>query len=235
MPPTARSRTRTARSRSRTQQPSSSRREAQYVHPLAFTAQPQGVQLANSWVALHREFWALRITIKVLNLVLAAVYHLPVHYSSAIRDRITLATWPRDRTFNNGQEHDIIHDGTAFLRHGRHPVPQLLWLLLDLPRHVWNIRTYQRVPLLNAANAMVEYLLTYMYLQQDYHVGGNIISLDVPFLEVFMQTILTIGADLYNQYISALRLITAAPGPIPPCTDEEIRYFFRLFTRSRQN
>ena len=135
---TARSRSRTARSRSRTRPPSPRTlpAAAQYVHPLAFTSQPQGVQLANSWVALQRELWAVRITIKLLNLVLAAVYHLPVHYSSAIRARIASASWPRDRSFNNGQEHDIIYNGTAFLRHGLHPMPQLLWLLLDLPRHV---------------------------------------------------------------------------------------------------
>jgi hypothetical protein len=83
---------------------------------------------------------------------------------------------------------------------------------------------------------MVEYLLTYMYLQQivqDHHADRNWITLDEQFLEVFMQTILTLGTDLYYQYITALRLIIAAPDRAPPGTDEELRYFFSLFTRSR--
>ena len=222
-----------SRSRSRSRSPTTT--AAHHVHPLAFAPQPQGVRLATTWVALQREIWALRVTIRILNLLIAAVWNLPVRFSATIGSRIGASTWARDRSINRDQENNFMYNGTSFLRHHLHPLPQLLWLLLDLPRHVWNIRNYQRVPLLNAANTMVEYLLTFMYIQQDFASTQHPLTLDVAFLEVFMDNILTIGAVLYNQYIIAVRLSVEAPGQFPPCTDSAIRYFLRLYNRHRQH
>ena len=90
----------TARSRSRSRSRSQSVIPAQHVHPLAFQPQPQGVRLANTWISLHREVWALRITIRILNLILAALWNLPVRYSSTVASRIGASTWTRDRSIN---------------------------------------------------------------------------------------------------------------------------------------
>ena len=224
----------TARSRSRSRSRSQSVIPAQHVHPLAFQPQPQGVRLANTWISLHREVWALRITIRILNLILAALWNLPVRYSSTVASRIGASTWTRDRSINRGQDNNFMYNGTSFLRHHLHPIPQVLWLLSDLPRHIWNIQQHQRAPLLSAANTMTEYLLTFLYIQQDVPLEQRWLTLDTAFLEVFMNNILTIGQVLHDQFFIARRLMTEAPGSLPPCTDPTIRYYLRLFNRHSQ-
>ena len=88
-----------SRSRSRSRSPTVTAAQ-QHVHPLAFAPQPQGVRLATTWVALQREIWALRVTIRILNLIIAAVWNLPVRFSATIGSRIGSSTWARDRSIN---------------------------------------------------------------------------------------------------------------------------------------
>ena len=223
----------TLRSRSRSRTPSDSPHRARHVHPLSHLPQPQEVGITRAWVSLNREIHNLRITIGFLGLLVAAIINMPIRLGAAIRNRVAAINWIRRTTYDRNEGINVINDGTAFLRHHHQPYAQLLWLLAEAPRYTWHLRRCQRDTINTAAAAMTEYITTVLCYQHDYNriVAINYRILDVNYLELFTNLIITAGSALQMQYRTAQLMMRGAPGTFPTTVHPAIDYFMWLHNR----
>ena len=212
-------------SRSRSRTASSSEPAARFQHPLALHPQPQNVRSIRAWVSLNREVHALRITLGFMGLLIAATYGLPVTLSVVITARIAEIPWIRRTTYARGPPVNIIEEGTAWLRHHAYPLAQLIWLCAETSRYTWNLRHFQRTAIRRLAEAMIEYLTTFLSLD-------SLNTLDVDFVGSFADFVINMGNALHNQLNVAETLLSLAPGRLVQ-SDPSLQYYIGLHTRDR--